>query len=1035
MKRPKNYMPRRGMRFDRFLQEGMPDTMFVAGDGVDNLEITGSVARTVATRDGDYRFPSVPFMGYPQSDEQMRAAVGGGIWDAMFSFDSSVNLGPGQELSFTSDFGTIGSPAIAHVLYSSTDPAVGYPDQGPRTSREDDYAFTVPGTHDGRFVSLNTGSFSVYASNDLAIAFVARFKRSLVNDVDAILGKYHDNIANGYALFIDGAADDSTKNMYFFGYDGSNPPVTVTMSGSFTAGNWFVFGLALDRVTGECRMATKDLNTGKVTVSDVGDFSSVGAMAAYTLFGNEQKRFSLGGIVDTSPARKEPQDFTMAALYMGVSSGSARGLASEAGIIGLVTGFANVINATKPYLFSGSFRIDNSIASFGAQNETAVINRYLLGLSSGGLGYTYKSPAFVVTSSDVPSWTNVHLGQNAAFVVPTLSSSNHESQVLNLYRSGTEALETTAVPASASLYYSKHGRYQHVIVKHTASALDTHRSSSYYSQYVLNNQTRPSIPWDFVPGKGTNVSHVSFSFNGGITWSDSRSSPFLPAVIPIDVPYSGKIVDIKVWIDIQHTSGSGLDPNGVGGFGSYPLGRLQIALKSPNVRWGHAHPIYNDPNLKRIFSSELADFSVLSDAYGGAFFGAPNGSFPRQLWYLYESTFLLWEGPYPFSEGSLGPWDGDYHFFNGTFHRHYGTSRYPAWQRDRSMRVVFSDGAAIPNPRHLDGLPSPSASYNGAPNAYFGLNCAYGFDVPWTSETEISGAGTYVLAGSPPKGWLTGPGGTPAVNEWPTTGVNYGADYIKPLYPLLDPVYQRKRYGSDIKRIPDSGQSVFDPDKWLGYRPGLRGTEASGTWELIIADNTVAGIFEHNIPTYLRQFRLEFILESGSQTHLPHRGNSKLRPRRSATPILAMTISGTDGFADLTGSWGNFLSDTYYLLDEQNNSSEIGRTMGVAQLTGSQVVGDFALFYRLTGTLADLSGSYPGWLLNNGFGMPAIPLSSASLTEPGPQDIISIHPQDVITTRPLLDGALRLADAARDASAPQTRAEYAAEVAAEDDSE
>src|SRR5690606_16763825 len=161
------------------------------------------------------------------------------------------------------------------------------------------------------------------------------------------------------------------------------------------------------------------------------------------------------------------------------------------------------------------------------------------------------------------------------------------------------------------------------------------------------------------------------------------------------------------------------------------------------------------------------------------------------------------------------------------------TNKYPCWQRDRSMRTIFSDGAAVSNPRHIKD-PSPSLNYVGSPNAGRGFNNAYGFDVPWTSESEISGANTYSDAGSPPVGWLTGPGGTNDVNEWPTTGVNYGADYLKPLYPLLDPLFQRKRYG-DVPRRPNTGSALFDPGSWTGFRPGLYGTEASGTWYLLIA--------------------------------------------------------------------------------------------------------------------------------------------------------------------------------------------------------
>jgi hypothetical protein len=601
----------------------------------------------------------------------------------------------------------------------------------------------------------------------------------------------------------------------------------------------------------------------------------------------------------------------------------------------------------------------------------------------------------------LPSVSSVNF-RNSSYVTTVLSSSDHEVTSLNLWRSGSEPLETTAVPASASMYYSKHGRYRHVIVKKTASVKDLIR---------LPAGMDGATPVYYVPGKGTDVTSVTgtVAYTSIFNYSLIGSSIKFPAVIPVEVPHRGRIVDLKVWIELMQVSGS----SSVDGAGRYPLGNLAIAIRSPNLSGFHAHPIRNDPILKKVFTSDLAEFTAVSDhdPIGRSLFG------PDYISPFYRDSFILWEGPGLFEKTSYGPWDADNHTL---------TRRYPSWQRDRSMRTVFSDGAAIPNPRHA--VPGGSSgSYNGAPNSYFGFNSAFGFDVPWTSAAEISGANTYQMAGSPPKGWLNGPGGTNLIDEWPTTGVNYGAEQLRPLYPLLDPLYQRKRYG-DIPVRLTTGSALFDPGRWTGFRPGLRGTEASGTWYLMIGDNrfTLSGTNGTYTPTYFQQVRLEFILASGSESEFTLRRQSRVRARRARSEVLILTISGSDFLTGMTGSWDAHTSDTY-LADDQV-WPEIGRTIGITLLTGSAENADFALYYRLSGSLADISGTTPGWLLNNQFAVPVIPISSASLVEFTTTAVNSINPQEIITVRPAIDSAQRLAEAAEDVQPLKTRVAVLAEL-------
>jgi hypothetical protein len=203
-------------------------------------------------------------------------------------------------------------------------------------------------------------------------------------------------------------------------------------------------------------------------------------------------------------------------------------------------------------------------------------------------------------------------------------------------------------------------------------------------------------------------------------------------------------------------------------------------------------------------------------------------------------------------------------------------------------------------------------------------------------------------------------------------------------------------------------------------RKGLRGTEISGTWKILFTysiGDDVAGAMD----LYFRQARLEITYENNQSVSLD-RNISNVAADRSGRKLM-WEISG----AGPNGLGPSVVTASNYIYKDVPSKAEIGRTFGIALNTGSVNFSNHALVYRITGTLADYSGSAPGWLLNNRFGMPAIPLSSASLVENVVQEVVTIHPQDILATRPILDGAQRLSDAARDVKPTQTRAERAAE--------
>lgn len=659
-----------------------------------------------------------------------------------------------------------------------------------------------------------------------------------------------------------------------------------------------------------------------------------------------------------------------------------------------------------PVITTGSLSIRNSV-SYGRQYTRAKYNSILLGLSASNAidaaPYTKLVDATLTGTLASPSWTHKSVGFNQAFVGVSLSSSFVETRTRNYWRSGSAPLESSPVPASASLFYSKQSRLQTIIVKHTASALDS----------TIQPVTGVFVPISFSPGTGSNFTVVTGVLDQRLTpYYTNPSGPQTSSIgtaasFFVNVPVSGRLVDIKVWLECIHLSG---------GTGEIPpLGYFAAALRSPNVTWGHAHPIRNDPNLISVYQSSGTDYTAIP-------ISSPVLTF---LYYppyrFYRDTFLLWEGPqnYDLAINANAP-DGD-----GGFLR----MRYPSWERDRSIRTVFSDGSPIPNPRHLLGT-SVSGNWSGSPNqAVSNSPSAHGNNVPWTSDpTGLASTdpSTYTGPGSPPAGWLTGPGGAAAVNEWPTTGVNYGTQTIRPIYPMLDSLYQVKRITSELS--PQTGsalsQAQFRPDLWRGFRPGLRGTEISGTWELLLASP-----LNGSGSVYFRQVRLEITYESPSWSKPVERAHSRRLPRRHG-PMLLCTISGSD-FAFATSAypydragWDWWISDTY---TEVGYNAEIGRTFGLALNGGTVDATQYALLYRLSGTLAGISGSTPGWLLNNSFGMPQIPTSTSSLVQLTSSLPVSASPSSFISPVKLLDGPRRLADVADDVNPQLTLVQLAAD--------
>jgi len=347
---------------------------------------------------------------------------------------------------------------------------------------------------------------------------------------------------------------------------------------------------------------------------------------------------------------------------------------------------------------------------------------------------------------------------------------------------------------------------------------------------------------------------------------------------------------------------------------------------------------------------------------------------------------------------------------------------YHSFNTDIDMRTIFSDSSNYKNPRHNRGFsrltdklsntnsyPSPSsASFTGYfkdknhPVDFITDAFMTGFNVPWMLDKTVypgyflnrgdysnaTGSDGTVVATSSfavPTGWLNGAGGTADTNEWLTRGMQLGPDTIQPVYPLLEDVYAEKIYDEPTHSSVSSFPSIHR--RLSGFRPGLRGTEVNGLWQLMIGMRanvyTPDGTNFYLRPgardgIWFRQLRLEFTIDTGAGTRdsFTNKG-TRFKKHANVTGQPGRTL-----FEVMSGSasWEIGVNNVYI-----TQPDEFGRSIGITSSTGSS---DFAVYANLTGSFVDiLSGSgqlsnVQSTFLTNEFGTPYIPLSSGSAEIP-----------------------------------------------------
>lgn len=552
--------------------------------------------------------------------------------------------------------------------------------------------------------------------------------------------------------------------------------------------------------------------------------------------------------------------------------------------------------AINDYLRTSSINVEGNL-NFRRLEDKARYNRWVLG--QGSRAEMGHETVATNPTSRPPSWTQTDAKLDHAFVMLPVSASSYETVSLNVYRSGSEPLELTAVPASGSIFYSKREKRNYVQYKVSASAL-------------LGNGT-------FVAASGSLFTGSTAGFVG---------------IIPIEVVEYGRLENIRVWVELAHQ----------GSTETGSLDDLKICLRSPNVSNFFGIPWGNDPKIRYAYPKNMAAGGILG-------------------WGEFQNSYVLWYGRTLFSQEE-------------------NDSSQICWGRDGNIRTVFWDDSPQKNPRNWGVLfASGTDSFNrylvgyGSP-AHTATGVAYhsGSGYSWMTDVRLSkGRWSGLAAGSPPNGWLTGPGGVAAENEFATTGSNLGPATIQPVYPLLDDIYE-------IAYVTGSDQKER---KFSGFRPGLRGTEIHGTWELVFSNMEI-----DDDALYFRNFRLELWYSKnqrlgghfGKIQQVAERKYGSVYGRAGKLTEIAVLSGGFNPWSDIVPTQ-DIYHRTHLTKVYIKNPVCYQRTVGITDSTSSFT--DFAVFTRMTGALADrLTGSAHAHLrylfLNNQFGTPFISIASGS---------------------------------------------------------
>lgn len=474
---------------------------------------------------------------------------------------------------------------------------------------------------------------------------------------------------------------------------------------------------------------------------------------------------------------------------------------------------------------------------------------------------------------------------------------------------------------------------------------------------------------DFTSGTVYMLSWVPLS--SSISGVFSNRSYYNPSSFNMAIQDAGIIRDLRAWVELVHDTRTASDIVSYSG-----LKTLQIAIRSPNTDFHSAHPLWNSAGTIGLPIRTLPAY---------------NSTVPELL----RNSYLLWAG----HNAEVGVSDSLVQ-----------TNKYHEFDNDIDMRTVFWDGSNNRNPRDLTVLfPSASSRSPQNPLSYtqllngnypsptsgaltVGLTGALNHSltcssVPWMLDGRlvqgVLGNTTSSLTGAAyvPSTWApTEP------TDFVTMGATLGPQNVRPVYPILDDVYAFKATDDTI-----SGSfSISGHGPILGFRPGLRGTEVSGTWSFLVANST-SSTFSG---VWVRQFRLEMIIDSGV-------GLFEFTPSRARKWSKSSLVPGVDGFQNLAIVSGAAAWDVGLSLIQRSQAQDYGRTVSITDqkyaasyaviscITGSpENFGVQRISSSLYGRLSEIGILSPIWFLGgSGFGTPYIPETSWSIGGGGDSEI------------------------------------------------
>ncbi len=308
--------------------------------------------------------------------------------------------------------------------------------------------------------------------------------------------------------------------------------------------------------------------------------------------------------------------------------------------------------------------------------------------------------------------------------------------------------------------------------------------------------------------------HSWVPLSDGISGTYVNANIFAPYSFPVIVGRTGRLRDIRAWVEFIHDYRSVSQYTASGDIDDWGLQGIQVALRSPNTSFYSAHPIWNgSPNLPLRTNVSLTG---TGGVLGSFYYGVPE---------ILRNSYLLWQG-HGADFGLLDTLSASATGVDNFYHE---------FDRDIDLRAVFWDGSPTANPRDLLAL-YPSAVYNAlgpvsnsygfltasvssglypsptagailaglapfaAPPLTHSLSCS---DVPWMLDTRLdlgslnnAAARTQIaisISPLPPAGWLSSLNGALPWTAVSSTGAVKSSDigpsgraFVRPLSDTAD---------------------------------------------------------------------------------------------------------------------------------------------------------------------------------------------------------------------------------------------------------